>query len=285
MAENKGILPSSTFNTLGNNSNKWEAVYANKLVGPAVTDSAPGLMTAVQKKKLDKLSNYSLPVASATTLGGVKIGDGLTITNGVVSSSVTGGNATHGEKLFTANGTFVVPEGVSTLVVTAVGGGGGGGGGCTGTRGGNGGLGTAGKTYECTVFASSGTYFMIRVGQGGKGGSPDGSGGAGGYSELGSGSAGGSGRYAGGGGGGGGASGINSRILAGGGSGGTGGVHQSGAGASGAGGTGFGSDSFRSGFVSSSYGAPGASGIGGANSDNNATSGGAGSTGCVHIRW
>lgn len=34
MAENKGILPSSTFNTLGNNSNKWEAVYANKLVGP-----------------------------------------------------------------------------------------------------------------------------------------------------------------------------------------------------------------------------------------------------------
>ena len=34
MAENKGILPSSTFNTLGNNSNKWEAVYAKKLVGP-----------------------------------------------------------------------------------------------------------------------------------------------------------------------------------------------------------------------------------------------------------
>ena len=34
MAENKGILPSSTFNTLGNNSNKWEAVYANKIVGP-----------------------------------------------------------------------------------------------------------------------------------------------------------------------------------------------------------------------------------------------------------
>ena len=30
MAENKGILPSSTFNTLGNNSNKWEAVYAKK---------------------------------------------------------------------------------------------------------------------------------------------------------------------------------------------------------------------------------------------------------------
>lgn len=34
MAENKGILPSSTFNTLGNNSNKWEAVYAKKIVGP-----------------------------------------------------------------------------------------------------------------------------------------------------------------------------------------------------------------------------------------------------------
>ena len=60
-----------------------------------VTDSASGLMTAAQKKKLDSLSNYSLPVASATTLGGVKIGDGLTITNGILSSGVTGGNATH----------------------------------------------------------------------------------------------------------------------------------------------------------------------------------------------
>ena len=251
----------------------------------AVTDSAAGLMTAAQKKKLDGLFNYSLPVASATTLGGVKVGHGLTISNGVLSSSVTGGNATHGEQLFTANGTFVVPEGVSLLVVTAVGGGGGGGGGCSGTRGGSGYLGTAGKTYECTVFVSSGTNFRVRVGQGGKGGSTSGSGGAGGYCELGSGSAGGSGRYAGGGGGGGGASGIDSRILAGGGSGGTGGVYQSSAGAGGAGGAGAGSSSLRSGFVSSSYGAPGAAGIGGSGSNGNATSGGAGGAGCVHIRW
>ena len=138
MAENKGILPSSTFNTLGNNNNKWEAVYANKLVGPltgnvtgnvsgssssctgnaatannalkanghtvnadvpanakftdttygAVTDSASGLMTAAQKKKLDSLSNYSLPAASSSTLGGIKMSCGTNdLTAG--SSSLT----------------------------------------------------------------------------------------------------------------------------------------------------------------------------------------------------
>lgn len=145
-----------------------------------VTDSASGLMTAAQKKKLDGLSNYSLPVASATTLGGVKIGDGLTITNGILSSGVTGGNATHGEKLFTANDTFVVPEGVSILVVTAVGGGGGGGGGFQTSRGGAGGPGGRGNvTSSVPVAVSQGQSIPVIVGQGGSG-SPVASIGAGG---------------------------------------------------------------------------------------------------------
>lgn len=261
MAENKGILPSSTFNTLGNNSNKWEAVYANKIVGPAVTDSAPGLMTPVQKKKLDELSN------------------------------VTGGNATHGEKLFTADGTFVVPKGVSTLAVTAVGGGGGGGGGGW-TNIGAGSAGVAGKTYECTVFVVSGESISVQVGAGGAGGGAGigygASGGSAGGSTAGTGGIGKN--CGGGGGGGGGASGINSinsKILAQGGSGGHGygvdnGDHQGGAG--GAGGAGAGSDRLRSAFVSSSYGAPGALGRTG-HTTNNVTSGGAGTSGCVHIRW
>ena len=252
----------------------------------AVTDSASGLMTAAQKKKLDGLSNYSLPVASATTLGGVKIGDGLTISNGVLSSGVTGGNATHGEKLFTANGTFIVPEGVSILVVTAVGGGGGGGGGGTGGSGGSAGF--AGKTYECTVFVVSGESISVQVGAGGGGGGAGvgytASGGSAGGSTAG---AGGVGKiYGGGGGGGGGASGINSKILAQGGSGGQGanGGRESPGGAGGAGGAGAGSDRFRSAFVSSVYGTPGALGCSGTPTYN-VGAGGAGSAGCVHIRW
>lgn len=256
----------------------------------AVTDSASGLMTAAQKKKLDDLSNYSLPVASATTLGGVKVGSGLTISNGVLSSGVTGGNATHGEKLFTTDGTFVVPEGVSTLAVTAVGGGGGGGGGASTYNHSGGSTGAVGKTYECTVFAVSGESISVQVGAGGRGGGAsndeNSSGGAGGYSSAGAGSAGGLGiRYSGGGGGGGGASGINSKILAGGGTGGQGVYSRyngSQGGAGGAGGAGAGSDRFRSAFVSSAYGASGALGH---SDEYKASAGGAGSAGCVHIRW
>ena len=151
----------------------------------AVTDSASGLMTAAQKKKLDSLFNYSLPVASATTLGGVKVGSGLTITNGVVSSSVTGGNATHGEQLFTANGTFVVPEGVSTLVVTAVGGGGGGGGGGgssvgSGSSGPGGAGGRGNVTSAVPVCVNPSQSIPVIVGQGGAGAYARGAAGAGG---------------------------------------------------------------------------------------------------------
>lgn len=232
---------------------------------------------------------YELPVASAITLGGVKVGSGLTISNGVLSSGVTGGNATHGEKLFTTNGTFVVPEGVAILVVTAVGGGGGGGGGAYYGYAGLGSSGTAGKTYECTVFVVSGESISVQVGAGGggggagAGGSP--SGGSAGDSTAGAGGTG-SGYDAGGGGGGGGASGINSKRLAQGGSGGRGAYSNSPSsaqgGAGGAGGAGAGSDRLRSAFVSSAYGAPGALGN---NGHGRVSAGGTGTSGCVHIRW
>lgn len=293
LSSNKGLVSRATIadNALKANGH---TVNANVPVNAkftdttyeTVTDSASGLMTAAQKKKLDELSNYSLPVASATTLGGVKIGDGLTITNGILSSGVTGGNATHGEQLFTANGTFVVPKGVSILVVTAVGGGGGGGGGAYAGSGGS--AGVAGKTYECTVFVVSGESISVQVGAGGGGGGAGvddtASGGSAGGSTAG---AGGGGKiYGGGGGGGGGASGINSKILAQGGSGGHGadGGHGSSGGAGGAGGAGAGSDRLRSAFVSSVYGTPGALG----RSDKptyNVRAGGTGTSGCVHIRW
>ena len=40
-------------------------------------------------------TTYTLPTASATVLGGVKIGSGLTITNGVISATGGGGSATN----------------------------------------------------------------------------------------------------------------------------------------------------------------------------------------------
>lgn len=47
--------------------------------------------TAAYKSKLDGIANnannYSLPTASATTLGGIKVGSGLSIDNGVLSAT------------------------------------------------------------------------------------------------------------------------------------------------------------------------------------------------------
>lgn len=56
-----------------------------------VTQSTHGLMTASDKKKLDGIAssanNYTLPTASASTLGGVKIGSNLSIEDGVLSGT------------------------------------------------------------------------------------------------------------------------------------------------------------------------------------------------------
>lgn len=56
----------------------------------AATQSASGLMTAADKKKLDGVASganaYSLPAASSTQLGGVKVGSGLACTGGVLST-------------------------------------------------------------------------------------------------------------------------------------------------------------------------------------------------------
>ena len=55
----------------------------------AATSSADGLMSAADKEKLDGIAananKYELPTASATTLGGVKIGANIDITDGVIS--------------------------------------------------------------------------------------------------------------------------------------------------------------------------------------------------------
>lgn len=92
MAENKGILPSSTFNTLGNNSNKWEAVYANKIVGPLtgnVTGNVSGSSSSCTGNSATATSaNYSTNAGNADTLDGYHYND---IINNVKSSVSSGG--------------------------------------------------------------------------------------------------------------------------------------------------------------------------------------------------
>ena len=135
MAENKGILPSSTFNTLGNNNNKWEAVYAKKLVGPltgnvtgnvsgssssctgnaatatkATQDSAGQQINTTYIKGLSvsgktitytkgngstgtittKDTVYTLPAASSSTLGGIRMSYGTSDLSAGSSSLATG---------------------------------------------------------------------------------------------------------------------------------------------------------------------------------------------------
>jgi hypothetical protein len=55
--------------------------------------SVAGFMSAADKVKLDGVAtganNYSLPTASTTTLGGVKVGSGVTITDGILAADVT----------------------------------------------------------------------------------------------------------------------------------------------------------------------------------------------------
>lgn len=57
------------------------------------TPTSNGLMSAEDKQKLDTVqtgaNNYTLPTASSSTLGGVKVGTNLSINNGVLSSKDT----------------------------------------------------------------------------------------------------------------------------------------------------------------------------------------------------
>ena len=66
--------------------------YFAKCATKAVaTTTKNGLMSKEDKDKLDGLENYSLPIATADTLGGVKVGSGLSIIDGILSATA-GGN-------------------------------------------------------------------------------------------------------------------------------------------------------------------------------------------------
>lgn len=96
---NKPTIPTSlpTPNSLtftGATTGTWNGSAAKTVNIPTYSNastSSAGLMSASDKSKLDGIAsganNYSLPTASASTLGGVKVGSGLSISNGVLSTS------------------------------------------------------------------------------------------------------------------------------------------------------------------------------------------------------
>jgi hypothetical protein len=86
------------------------------------TQSTSGLLSSTDKKKLDGIAasanNYSLPVASASTLGGIKVGTNLSIdTNGVLSSTDTNTDTTYsaGTGLSLSGTTFSLGSHTHTL--------------------------------------------------------------------------------------------------------------------------------------------------------------------------
>lgn len=104
------------------------------------------------------------------------------------------GQVTSGFQVFTANGTFTVPAGITQLIVSCVSGGGGGGGGSSGVgsvtlSGGIGGGGGAARLRKFILGVTPGQQFTVTLGAGGSGGA----GGAGTGSGQNPGSAGGSG--------------------------------------------------------------------------------------------
>lgn len=82
------------------------------------TPTTKGLMSAADKAKLDGLENYTLKAATTSTLGGVKIGDGISVSGGTISLKTASktqkgavkvgtGLAISGDTLYVASGVIL----------------------------------------------------------------------------------------------------------------------------------------------------------------------------------
>lgn len=80
------------FEDIGKRIDNVNEALADKADASAIpgnaTASKAGLMSAKDKAKLDGLQNYVLPEATADTLGGVKVGTGLQIQDGKLTTSM-----------------------------------------------------------------------------------------------------------------------------------------------------------------------------------------------------
>ena len=79
--------------TLKGSDGSTQSVSDSNTTYSAATQSANGLMSSTDKTKLDGIATgankYSLPTASSSTLGGVKVGTNLSISSGVLSATDT----------------------------------------------------------------------------------------------------------------------------------------------------------------------------------------------------
>ena len=87
----KSVKTTTTGDLVQLNVIKVNTMQSNVNISSA-TQQLAGVMSAVDKNKLDGIAvganNYTLPIASATALGGIKLGSGLSVTNdGTVSVS------------------------------------------------------------------------------------------------------------------------------------------------------------------------------------------------------
>lgn len=89
----------------------------NNTTYSAATTSTAGLMSAADKTKLDGIAtganNYSLPTASSSTLGGVKIGSNITLSSGVISLTKANVTTALGYTPPTSNTTYSAGSGLS----------------------------------------------------------------------------------------------------------------------------------------------------------------------------
>lgn len=118
-----GAIPSSQYWAAGSvlefvyNGTQWDLVgiavdnNTNTTYSNATTGSA-GLMSASDKSKLDGIATgannytYTLPSATSSTLGGVKIGSNITVSSGVISLSKSNVTSALGYTPPTTNTTY-----------------------------------------------------------------------------------------------------------------------------------------------------------------------------------
>ena len=96
MAENKGVLPSSNVNTLGNANNKWENVYSNKFTGALTGNAATA--TALQTARSINGTNFNgtgnITTANWGTARNISIADATAANTGTGVSVNGSGNVT-----------------------------------------------------------------------------------------------------------------------------------------------------------------------------------------------
>lgn len=83
-------INSVNIDTSTKNINTGHVLVTHSIISSATSTDA-GIMTSADKNKLDNIAenanNYSLPTASATVLGGIKVGSNLSISSGVLSGN------------------------------------------------------------------------------------------------------------------------------------------------------------------------------------------------------